>query len=172
VDGKYFFVVIGEIMSKFPENTQFRTSADFCKRLKQIMDDNDCLSSKQFAELVGVSVPVISKAVNFGIIPSLRTLIKIADCLELSLKYLLGIDDKNEFIPASSHTSFYIRLEELTTEKNLNYGQLASKMDFPRTYIYEWIKENTLPSVDYVLEMSDYFKVTPDYLLGRTDYKN
>jgi len=159
-------------MSKFPYNTHYRTSADFKKRLKLIIDENDCISNKQFAELVGVSEPVISKAVNFGIIPSLRTLIKIADCLELSLKYLLGIDDKNEFITASTPSDFYTRLEELTDEKNLNYGQLASKMDFPRTYIYEWIKERTLPSVEYILEMSDYFKVTPDYLLGRTDYKN
>jgi len=136
------------------------------------MDDNDCTSSKQFAELVGVSVPVISKAVNFGIVPSLRTLIKIADCLELSFKYILGIDDNNDFIPAPSPTTFHSRIAELIQEKNINYGQLASKMDFPRTYIYEWIKENTLPAIDYVLAISEYFKVTPDYLLGRSDYRN
>lgn len=159
-------------MSKFPESSQFRVSTDFSKRIKLIMDDNDCSTNKQFAELVGVSVPVISKAVNFGIVPSLRTLIKIADCLELSFKYILGVDDKNEFTPATSPSSFHTRLAELTNEKNINYGQLASKMDFPRTYIYEWIKENTLPSIDYILSISEYFKVTPDYLLGRSDYRN
>ncbi len=159
-------------MSKFPENTRFRTSADFSKRLKLIMEDNDCTSSKQFAELAGVSVPVISKAINFGIIPSLRSLIKIADCLELSFDYVLGIADKNDFIPAAVPTTFHARIEELTKERNLNYGQLASKMDFLRTYIYEWIKEGTFPSVEYVLEIAEYFNVTPDYLLGRTDYRN
>ncbi|MBO4989564.1 MAG: helix-turn-helix transcriptional regulator [Clostridia bacterium] len=159
-------------MSKFPENTQFRTSADFSKRLLLIMDDHDCPSNRQFAELVGVSVPVISNAVNFNILPSLRSLIKIADRLEISIKYLLGIDDRSDFIPAASPSSFYARLEALTRERNLNYGQLASKMDFPRTYLYEWIKESTLPSVDYILELSEFFNVTPDYLLGRTDYKN
>ncbi len=159
-------------MSKFPDSTQYRVSIDFSNRLKLIMDDNDCTSNKQFAELVGVSVPVISKAVNFGIVPSLRTLIKIADCLELSFKYILGIDDNSDFIPATSPTTFHSRIAELTQEKNINYGQLASKMDFPRTYIYEWIKENTLPAIDYVLAISEYFKVTPDYLLGRSDYRN
>lgn len=159
-------------MSKFPENTQFRISADFSKRLKLIKDDNDCTSNKQFAEFVGVSTPVISKGVNFGIIPSLRSLIKIADRLDLSLNYLLGIDAENEFIPSATPSDFYARLEELTGERKVSYGQLASKMDFPRTYIYEWRKEGTLPSVDYVLDMSAYFKVTPDYLLGRTDYRN
>ncbi len=159
-------------MSKFPENTQFRISSAFSERVKLLMDDRDFNSNKQFAEFVGVSVPVISKAVTFGIVPSLRTLIKIADCLELSLKYLLGLEEKNEFMPAVKASCFYSRLEELTAEKNMNYGQLAYKMDFPRTYIYEWIKEKTLPSIDYVFEIAEYFKVSPDFLLGRTDYKN
>ena len=68
--------------------------------------------------------------------------------------------------------TFHSSIAELTQKKNINYGQFASKMDFPRTYIYEWIKENTLPAVDYVLAISKYFKVTPDYLLGRSDYRN
>ncbi len=53
--------------------------------------------------------------------------------------------ENNEFIPANVPSTFYERLKELTSEQNLNYGQLAAKMDFPSTYIYEWIKENTLP---------------------------
>lgn len=81
-------------MSKFPENAQMRTSLDFSKRLKSIMYDNDCTSNKQFAELVGVSVPVITKAVNFGIIPSTRSLLKIADKLSISLSFVLGFTAK------------------------------------------------------------------------------
>lgn len=158
-------------MSKFPENAQFRISEDFRERLKLLMEDNDYPSNKQFAEAVGVSIPVISKAVNFGIVPSLRMLIKIADKLEVSVKFLLGIDDENDYIAAVAPTSFYARFDELIRENNLNYGQLASKMDFPRTYIYEWFKDNTLPSLDYVMEIAEYFHVSPDYLLGRTDYR-
>lgn len=159
-------------MSKFPDDTQFRTSVVFCNRLKLIIEVNDCISNKQFAELVGVSTPVISKAINFGIVPTVRTLIRIADKLELSLKYLLGLNNRNEFVPAIVPLTFHIRLKELVDEKNINYGQLATKMCFPRTYIYEWMKEKSLPSIDYILSISEYFKVTPDYLLGRSDYKN
>lgn len=161
-----------KIMSKFPENVQYRILKEFSKRILRLIEDNECESNKQFAELVDVSVPVISKAVNFGIIPSSRSLIKIADRLGLSIKYLLGLNDNNEFLPSAEPTSFYDRLEALCKERNISYGQLALIMDFPRTYIYEWRKKSTLPSVDYILEMSDYFNVTPNYLLGRTDYKN
>ncbi len=158
-------------MSKFPENTKFRTSEKFKSRIKSLMYDNDCNTNQQFAELVGVSVPVITKAVNFAIVPSLRILIKIADSLELPLKYLLGISDDKEFIASANPTTFHNRIEELKNEKHIKYGHLAVKMNFPRNYIYEWKKENTLPSIDYVLNMAKYFDVSPDYLLGRTDYK-
>ena len=76
-------------MSKFPENSEMRISQAFSKRVKELMDDNDCASNKDFAKLVGVSFPVITKAVNFGIVPTMKSLIMIADKLELSLLYLL-----------------------------------------------------------------------------------
>lgn len=87
-------------MSKFLENAQYRVSNTFSKRLKLIMYYNDCSSNKQFADFVGVSVSVIAKAVNFGIIPSSRSLIKIADKLDVSLPYLLGAADDNQFVMA------------------------------------------------------------------------
>lgn len=159
-------------MSKFPENAQYRISDTFRKRLKHLMFDNDCVSNKQFAELVGVSSPVITKAVNFGIVPSSRSLVKIADKLELSLPYLLGMTDKDEFVMADSPTTFDVRLAKLVEENDTNFGKLATKMSFPRTYMYDWIKDKTIPTIDYLLELSEYFGVSLDYLLGRSDIKH
>lgn len=158
-------------MSKFPENTNFRTSEQFSERLVLIKDDNDCTTNKQFAELVGVSEPVIAKAINFNIVPTLRMLIRIADKLELSLNYLLGIDEVNNFICSAKPSDFYKRLIELAEENKINFAQIATKNGFPRTYIYEWMSNGTLPAIDYLLSMAKFFNVSPDYLLGRTDYK-
>ncbi len=159
-------------MSKFPENSQYRISADFSKRVKHLIYENECSSNQEFAKLVGIGTTVISNAVNFGIIPSTRSLIKIADKLELSLKYLLGLENKNEFIASENPSDFQTRIAELTKEENITYCKLASHTSFTRMYIYEWIRENTLPSVEYLFEIANYFKVSPDYLLGRTDYRS
>ncbi len=159
-------------MSKFPENSQIKVSGDFSNRIRHLIYENECQSNKDLAELIGISTPVISKAVNYGIIPSLRSLIKIADKFDLSLKYLLGIDEQNEFIPTDTPTTFYDRFDMLAKEKKLKYAKIASQMSFERTYIYEWFKEGTLPSLEYLFQIADFFKVSPDYLLGRTDYKN
>lgn len=155
-------------MSKLPENAQYALSAKFRKRLADIMDENDC-GNVGFAELTGVSYPVISKAANYGIVPSTRALTKIADALQTSLPYLLGDSDVDDFHPAAFPSSFHTRVAELAEEKGVNYGQIARKMTFPRTYFYEWQKKGTLPSLDYLMAIADYFEVSPDYLLGRTD---
>ncbi len=159
------------VMSKFPENSEMRTSKDFCNRIKELIEENDCASNKDFAKLVGVSFPVISKAVNFGIIPSTKMLIKIADSLDISLLYLLGNSSENDFIGSNSPSDFYNRVEELAKERNEKYGEIASKLTFSRTYFYAWKKTNTLPSVEYAKVIADYFNVSLDYLFGRSDYR-
>lgn len=159
-------------MSKLPEYSQLKTSEKFRARLLQIMDDSERNTAKEFAGFVGVSTPVIAKAKNYGIVPSLKMLIKIADKLELSFLYLLGESDSNDFIPSANPSSFYKRLPQIAEERGENYGHIASRMPFPRTYIYEWLKENTLPSPEYLLALAEYFNISPDYLLGRTDYRN
>ena len=159
-------------MPRVPANTEYRVSAAFRKRILAIMEDNDCFSNRAFAERTGVSLPVIARAALFGIVPTTRALIKIADALELSFSYLLGSTEKNEFIPSAAPSSFAARLEELRKERKITYGAIAQSMPFPRTYFYEWRKDNTLPSPEYLLAIASYFTVSPDYLLGRTDYKN
>ena len=158
-------------MSKSPSNSQYRMSDKYSKRIKHLIYENECPTNQDFADLVDVDGTIISKAVNFGIFPSLRTLIKIADKLELSLKYLMGIENENEFLPSENPSTFHIRLAELSEENKIKFGKLASKTSFARNYIYEWNREGTLPSIDYLFEIADYFKVSPDYLLGRTDYR-
>lgn len=159
-------------MPRVPANTEYRGSAAFRKRILAIMEDSDCFSNRAFAERTGVSLPVIARAALFGIVPTTRALVKIADALELSFSYLLGSTEKNEFIPSAAPSSFAARLEELRKERKITYGAIAQSMPFPRTYFYEWRKDNTLPSPEYLLAIASYFAVSPDYLLGRTDYRN
>lgn len=159
-------------MPKMPENTENRTSILFKNRLLEIMDENDCKNNnRKFAALVGLSTPVISRATIYGIVPSVRPLIKMADTLECSIPYLLGEVDANDFFMAEPQTTFHLRLEELINEYKVNYGQISQQMQFPRTYFYEWQKERTLPSLDYLNDIAEYFDVSIDFLLGRTNIR-
>ncbi len=157
-------------MSKTPENALFRSSPAFKKRIMHLIYKQGC-TKKEFALRVGVSEPIITRATLDGIIPTVPILITIANSLKISLDYLICRSENPNIELAKTPTTFHLRLEELAKEHQVNYGKIAQKMRFPRTYFYEWQKEKTFPSVDYLVDIAGYFKVTLDYLVGRTDKK-
>jgi transcriptional regulator with XRE-family HTH domain len=161
-------------MPRIPIDTENRISIPFKKRLLELMDDLEIENNvkSEFAKLVGVSTPVIMHATIHGIIPSLRPLIKIADFLNVSLEYLLGETDVNDFYKSETPTTFHARLETLSKEKNVKYSTIAKTMPFTKNFFYQWQREKTLPCLDYLKPLAEYFGVSPDYLLGRTDDRN
>ena len=157
-------------MAKNPENSN-NVSEKFQNRIKQIIDEQE-FDKKDFPKFVDVSPEVIIRATKYGIIPSLKSLIKIADNVNVSLSYLLGETDNNEFYKSEHPTSFHIRLQELANERGEKYSAISNKMPFAYNSIYEWIRTGCLPSIDYLKPLAEYFKVSIDYLLGRTDDRN
>ena len=152
-----------------PENY---ISLKFKERIAQLIADSECKNNKDFAKLVGVSEPVITKAVNFGIIPTIKPLLNMANSLQLSFDYLIAKTDTNEFYPALQPTTFHVRLKQLKEENRTRWSEILFNLPFPRTYIYEWLAEGTYPCVDYLYAMTKAFRVVADYLLGRTDDRN
>ena len=108
----------------------------------------------------------------YGIIPSLGVLIKLANTFNVSLEYLLTESEDNSFYPSNSNATFQTRLHELMEEKNTKYSIIAHTMPFTKNYFYEWERTGTIPSWEYLKAIASHFKVSPDYLLGRTDDKN
>ncbi len=155
-------------MAKTPEGNISNTSDKFQNRIKQIIEEQDC-DKKDFPKFVGVSKDVIIRATKYGIIPSLKSLIKIADKVDVSLTYLLGESDNNEFYLSENPTSFHTRLEQLANERDEKYSSISNKMPFAYNSIYEWMRTGCLPSLDYIKPLAAYFNVSIDYLLGRTD---
>lgn len=39
---------------------------------------------------------------------------------------------------------------------------------FPYSYFYDWLRTGTLPSLEYLEALAEYFNVSTDYFLGRT----
>lgn len=155
-------------MAKTPEDCADNISEKFQNRIKQIIEEQDC-DKKDFPKYVDVSKDVIIRATKYGIIPSLKSLIKIADKVNVSLPYLLGEIDNNEFYLSEHPATFHKRLEQLADERGEKYSAISNKMPFAYNSIYEWMRTGCLPSLDYVRPLAEYLNVSIDYLLGRTD---
>lgn len=66
---------------------------------------------------------------------------------------------------------FADRLKYLRQSKGFNQVQLAEKLGVKKQSISNWENDNIMPSVDMLVKIADYFRVSTDYLLGRDDHE-
>lgn len=62
------------------------------------------------------------------------------------------------------------RVDNLIKEKKMTRAELERKLDFSAGSLRNWNKST--PSGDKIQKVADYFDVSTDYLLGRTDKRN
>ena len=65
--------------------------------------------------------------------------------------------------------SFSSRLKELRTNKNITMDKLGKDIGVTRATISNFENGQRKPSLDVVIKLADYFQVSIDYLVGRTD---
>lgn len=65
-----------------------------------------------------------------------------------------------------------IRLYELRTEKSLSQRAVAKVLDISQSTYNNWENSRTEPSIAQLIELSRFFGVTVDYLVGNSDELN
>lgn len=93
----------------------------------------------------------------------------MADKLNCSVKYLLGRTEIPSFELNDERPSFIDRLTFLEEKHKITDYYVAKKLHVSTNYITNWRKNNYTPSLDTLIILSEIFKVSLDYLLGRTD---
>ena len=67
---------------------------------------------------------------------------------------------------------FATRLRELLAETNTTQPTLAAAVGVSRQAVGQWKDGNTVPDILDFQKIADYFKVSTDYLLGRSDIRS
>ncbi len=62
-----------------------------------------------------------------------------------------------------------MRLKELREEKKLSQWDVAHGIQTGQTNIGRWEREEVQPAADAIIKLADFFGVSTDYLLGRSD---
>ena len=62
-----------------------------------------------------------------------------------------------------------MRLKELREERNLSQWDVANGIQTGQRNIGRWEKEEVQPAAEYIIKLADFFEVSTDYLLGRSD---
>lgn len=126
-------------------------------------------SQPQIAEKARVKTQVINDYEHGRSAPSFDVLIRLADALDVSLDYLTGRTDDVEKRGEHVYPQFADRLKGLRTAKGIDIWRLADLLDIsPRNYAGYEIGE-AMPDLPVIAMFADYFDVSLDYLVGRSD---
>ncbi|RRJ63590.1 XRE family transcriptional regulator [Paenibacillus oralis] len=64
---------------------------------------------------------------------------------------------------------FAERFKNLRLEKSISQQDIASSLRVDRTIVSHWERGTRVPSLEVACALADYFDVSLDYLVGRSD---
>ena len=106
-----------------------------------------------------------------GSIPRLYNAVKISNFYECSLDYLFSINNnysKQAKPIVIDRTNFYKKYQKLLNENKITHYALSKKIGICESSLSTWKKLN-LPGMLAIIKIADYFVVSNDYLVGRSD---
>ena len=62
-----------------------------------------------------------------------------------------------------------MKLKELREERGFTQSEVAKAIGGTQSNLAKWEKNIVQPSAEFIIKLADFFDVTADYLLGRTD---
>lgn len=120
-----------------------------------------------FGKAVGVSACRITEYIRNDKLPTVKTLLKIADYFGCSTDYLLGLDPYAEltFKPCPP---FCERLTYLKTQyPDRTAQEIYTDAGISQSRYYDWLSGKRQPSVENLLKLAKHLDCRIDYLLGR-----
>ena len=142
----------------------------FCEILKDMIDEKE-ISLRKLSIESGVSATQYSKYLK-GAYPTISVAVKIANYFNCSLSYLFGLIDNDDVKFTNSYdiSKFLQRYENILKENNITHWKFCRETGFSESSIRHW-KYGQVPKVETLILISQYFGVSIDYLVGRSENK-
>ena len=142
-------------------------------RLKELREKRG-IQQKYLSNVLQIAPNTLSQYENNKREPDYKTLKKIADYFEVSVDYILGNTDIEESQSYASNENiiFGQRLKQLRKSHNLTQLEFAKIFNIANGTIGNWESGNREPDFNTLNRIADFFNVSTDYLLGKTDNRN
>lgn len=139
-------------------------------RIKELRKANG-YSQEKLASILSVHQTAISQWETGRTLPDIELAHRIARLFSVSIDYLLGLEEEGEKITFQEVSITPNRLRELRQSHNLTQAQLAEKLNVAQNTLSYWESGKTDIGNDALLELSDIFNTSTDYILGREEKK-
>ena len=102
--------------------------------------------------------------------PNTNIFFSIIELFQCSSDYMLGF---LEFPPEgiiyhAPIRKYGTRLKELLKERNLTQQQFIDDMKISTNLAYKWFSDKSLPTIEYLIKIANYFEISIDTLIQRT----
>lgn len=124
-------------------------------------------TEQALADGSGIPVSCISQYMSGKQAPYLESLIKLADFLHCSIDYLLGQSDDGSEKIYKACPPFSKRLEELRLKKGFTSMQIYNAEGISKTSYYAWLRGESLPTLENLVNLAKVFDCSIDEILGR-----
>lgn len=125
------------------------------------------LTEETLAENSGIPISCISVYIREKQTPYVDTLLKLADYFNCSVDYLLGRTDNPNKKACSKNVPFAQRFNEILTANNCTSYKSFEKTEIKKSSFYAWKRGESLPTLDNLVSLADFFDCSVDYILGR-----
>lgn len=140
--------------------------SNFVERLEGLMFEHG-LNKKMLAQNVHINATCISHYFLEKHVPTVESLIKIAEYFQCSTDFLLGREEENPNLTFRSCPPFSERLIYLKNTAGVSAQKFYNGIGISKTCYYAWRSGKSKPTLDNVIQIADKLHQRVDYILGR-----
>lgn len=144
--------------------------SNFSETLAELIFDynnGQQMCAKDFAKLVGVAPTTITRYLTKKRLPTIESLVILADFFQCSTDYLLGLETESYSKIFKPCPNFAERFKDILKEHGLTSIQFSELTNINQSLVYAWKNGKRVPSLDNAIKIAKYFEFSLDKLLGR-----
>ncbi|MDE7083633.1 MAG: helix-turn-helix domain-containing protein [Clostridia bacterium] len=124
------------------------------------------MHAKDFAKLVGVNATTITRYLAKKRLPTIESLVILADFFKCSTDYLLGLETENYSKIFKPCPNFAERFKDILKENGLTCIQLSELTNINQSLVYAWKNGKRMPSLENAIKIAKFFDYSLYNLLG------
>lgn len=136
--------------------------------IKKYLDEHG-MKSYKLAEASGCNKTAVNNWLYQRQMPSTKALVKLADYMNVSVDYLLGLKSDKSIIRSGSKEKFIKRISFLQLPEGITSYRIAKECGMGTSAVSKWKDMKRLPKIEAMIKLSEIFDCSVDFLLGRTN---
>ena len=140
--------------------------SEFVERLEWLMFEHG-FNKKMLAEQAHINATCISHYFLGKHIPTVESLVKLADLFGCSTDFILGREEENRQLAFKECPPFSERIAALRKEAGGTAQSFYRRFKISKTCYYGWLSGERKPTLDNIIALADNLDCRVDYILGR-----